>query len=468
MKYTEMSIGIQLKQSRSGQSGQIMVMVVFMLIALLALVGLVVDGGGLYFLERDGQNAVDAAALAAAERVCAGSTDEVIEERANYILEQHGFQDGVDGDATNVDIFINDDGVKSVRVDLTAHKENFFIRIVDDSDLSVGVAAVSICDDASSPYSNHAIVGTGSNCTQPPAVSVQGGGTVDGILGNGGRAQISGAPVVVEGVITIPRGSVSEAQGWDGAPFKFMPGVSLNGYTADRRQYDYVQWTEPRELELLYDIDWFNANSADFIHIRSLTPEQALEEYGTEEAWRVVNDVQTSINNNRYVKLYDPGQFQPGNELPAEGLVYVDYFKGSSHPIQVADSFTLAIASHHPSKRSVDIGAQGHRLGEPEIPGIAVISWSNGSELDVLGFPTASPTTDGNCSDGLRFGVGGNGTRWNGLVYVPFGKLQMGMSNAEVYGQIIAYSVHVATGSGQFRFQNDFLESGDQFINLVE
>ncbi len=48
------------------QSGQAIVLIAVLLTALIGALGLAIDGGGMYLLYRDAQNAVDAAALTSA------------------------------------------------------------------------------------------------------------------------------------------------------------------------------------------------------------------------------------------------------------------------------------------------------------------------------------------------------------------------------------------------------------------
>jgi hypothetical protein len=87
--------------------GQAIVLVAFLMVALLAAAGMAVDGGGLYFLYRDAQNATDAAALAAAYTLCT-NPDSDWQGTAELSLANSGFMDATDGTAaTNVRLVSN-------------------------------------------------------------------------------------------------------------------------------------------------------------------------------------------------------------------------------------------------------------------------------------------------------------------------------------------------------------------------
>jgi len=55
---------------KRAESGQAIVLMALVMVALLGMLGLAIDGGGLYFLWRDAQNATDAAVLAASYARC--------------------------------------------------------------------------------------------------------------------------------------------------------------------------------------------------------------------------------------------------------------------------------------------------------------------------------------------------------------------------------------------------------------
>lgn len=467
-------------------------MVAAMLIALLALVGLTVDGGGLYFLQRDSQNAVDNAVLAAAWSVCQDNEPDALERVAQTIHRNGFFNDShtsmealatdlmadrqvastVDGSTLDVSF----PAPQTIQVDMTTQKPNYFIRVVNDSDLFVGVSATAICADESSPYADHAVVGTSANCRH--GTSVQGtspGGYVDGVLGNSQHDAgtiISGPPIVVDGGVTMvspeSHDGLTTVNNGDGTSYEYIGGAEINGYNNSPEQFDQINFTSnPQNLELLYDIDWFDVESQAFSDILAMGEEAALQTYGTPEAWRVVSTVNEAWqrNDGSYNKIpggwYNPAQAEWNTQaFPQKGILYVEGDFGMGGNLTVTEDFTLIVEGQ------MNLNGSFFSFGEPAIPGIAVVSWYGGNLTPAdPSFPTQSPTTEGNCNIGVMFNT--SKSQWAGLIYVPFGGAQITMGDATVEGQVIAYRIHIAVGQGRFNYDNQYLEEGQQSIGLT-
>jgi len=88
------------------ESGQAIVLVALVMVALLAATGMAVDGGGLYFLYRDAQNATDSAALAAAYTLCTNPDSDWM-GTAELSLSESGFADAIAADDTNIHLLSN-------------------------------------------------------------------------------------------------------------------------------------------------------------------------------------------------------------------------------------------------------------------------------------------------------------------------------------------------------------------------
>src|ERR1043166_1332762 len=71
-----MNKGDHMKRISELERGQAIVLIALLIIALVGMLGLAVDGGGLYFLRRDAQNAVDAAVVAGTYRLCTGDSSD--------------------------------------------------------------------------------------------------------------------------------------------------------------------------------------------------------------------------------------------------------------------------------------------------------------------------------------------------------------------------------------------------------
>lgn len=147
------------------ESGQIIIIVAFLMIAMIAMLGLAIDGGGLMFLQRDVQNAGDAAVLAATYAQCSGGDATQITNAAVSAAKEQGFENGVDGVIVTVDTNYTPpggaaSGVSYIKVDITAPKETFFIQIVHNQPLQVTAGGVGRCDtnSSSSTTVNRALV----------------------------------------------------------------------------------------------------------------------------------------------------------------------------------------------------------------------------------------------------------------------------------------------------------------------
>lgn len=132
------------------EGGQIIVIFALALVAIVAMVGLVLDGGSAFAMRRQGQNAADVAALAAANDLIVnqGSADWV--GTAHRMAAENGYVDGEDGVEVNVScvncpgqaLVPTVDGVQ-VTVDITAPHRNNFASVVGMATWDVSTTATS-------------------------------------------------------------------------------------------------------------------------------------------------------------------------------------------------------------------------------------------------------------------------------------------------------------------------------------
>jgi Flp pilus assembly protein TadG len=120
-------------------SGQVIIMVALGMFVLLGFVALSVDVGYALNQRRDLQTAADASALAVAETVMAGTTDQsVFDDTASSYTAGNGFPDA--------DISVSVGGpsnAKTVTVDLTSDVQKFFIGVIYHGDWKVSAHAVA-------------------------------------------------------------------------------------------------------------------------------------------------------------------------------------------------------------------------------------------------------------------------------------------------------------------------------------
>src|SRR5258706_8029961 len=83
--------------------GQAIVLIAVLMVVLMGFKGLAVDGGELYFLQKNAQNAADAAVLAGLYEICSDPSRPLLEDHelavsaATQAINDNGFYDGVDG-----------------------------------------------------------------------------------------------------------------------------------------------------------------------------------------------------------------------------------------------------------------------------------------------------------------------------------------------------------------------------------
>ena len=138
------------------QSGQAIVLIAMVMVALIAALGLAIDGGGMFLLYRDVQNATDSAGLSAAFALCSGGDPE---EAGRTAARLNGFVDGADGATVTVsnpppadhEFGFNNIGVQSgnyIVTSIEAEKPSYFIGVVYNGPLIVSLETVSQCTPA--------------------------------------------------------------------------------------------------------------------------------------------------------------------------------------------------------------------------------------------------------------------------------------------------------------------------------
>lgn len=155
------------RQKENLESGQAIVFVALLIIAMAAFVGLAIDGGGLLFLQRDLQNATDAAVVAATYARCTNGNPVTA---AYAAAAQNGFDNNGTTNWVNV-YFPPLDGPgmgdnRYVQVNIRAIKPPFFIQLVYGGPLEVTSRAVAYCTPSFNPGSVPALFGISQTCNQ--------------------------------------------------------------------------------------------------------------------------------------------------------------------------------------------------------------------------------------------------------------------------------------------------------------
>ncbi|MGJ3239145.1 MAG: pilus assembly protein TadG-related protein [Anaerolineae bacterium] len=166
----------------NNQGGQAIILIAMVMVVLVASLGLAIDGGGMFLLYRDVQNATDAAALTASFALCTGDSDN-IQAAAAQSASQNGFVNGVDDATVTIENpptsgpFAGDP--QYVTVEIVAEKPAYFIQVVYSGDLRVSARTTSQCVDGQDfgfpPES--ALVALKNSCNNINDAGVDGRGT---------------------------------------------------------------------------------------------------------------------------------------------------------------------------------------------------------------------------------------------------------------------------------------------------
>jgi hypothetical protein len=133
-----------------GERGQAIVLIALFMVVMLAMVGVAIDGGGLFWLWRNAQNAADTAALQAAYDKCTGGAL-TWQQEGSRAAEINGF---VDQNIPGVNDVVVDmytppgESTAYVRVRIEATKPKYFIQLVYSGALQVTAQALVYCSEA--------------------------------------------------------------------------------------------------------------------------------------------------------------------------------------------------------------------------------------------------------------------------------------------------------------------------------
>ncbi|HEX2906004.1 MAG TPA: Tad domain-containing protein [Phototrophicaceae bacterium] len=200
---------------RRGEAGQAIVLIALIMLALIAFLGLAIDGGGLFLLWRQAQNATDSAALAAAYAKCTRSPN----------WEQAGLdaaaKNGFTNDGTNT-VSVNNPPLNGPRKDdpdfvevvIEAIKPSYFIQVVYKEPLKVSNSAVGLCYPAFDPTTVPGLWAGSSVCQH----TVKWGGAnsyIEGGLFSNNEIQVQGSNGVIHGPVEAVNGISGNNAIWD-------------------------------------------------------------------------------------------------------------------------------------------------------------------------------------------------------------------------------------------------------------
>jgi hypothetical protein len=231
-----------MRRKNKNESGQSVVIMAFAIVILMGILAVAIDGGRLYTLRRDAQNAADAAALQGARALC---RDEDFVAKALEVAEINGFSGAgvvevnnppVRSDSPNP----NDDQVEVV---ITATIDGGMIApVIYQGELNTRVLAVGDCLRGTLTGSGAAIF-AGGIC---PTNSVGVGGSSVSIIGgihSNGDMNVSGGGIghYITGTVTYGTGTNLPANNTTLFPATNNPvQVSFRDYPIDLVYADFV------------------------------------------------------------------------------------------------------------------------------------------------------------------------------------------------------------------------------------
>lgn len=382
------------------QSGQAIVLMAVMMVALIAILGLAIDGGGLFFLHRDTQNATDAAVIAATYARCVNGDSNVV-EFAGY---QGAARNGFDNNSTSNWVVVNNPPASGtgageseyVEVTITAAKPSYFIQLVYPDPLRVTSRAVGRCSPPFNPATLPALFGISDSCQN--TVDITGSNwLVDSnpAIHSNHDIHVSGSSGTVDGGATAV-GSIDTSA--SGSTSFNPPAISdPNTYTEDPLRENFT-------------LEDFGPPSGRFWQQATIKTE--------------IGPGSPGFNTNN-------GSWSPNGQT-LEGLYYV-------HGDVRINNATIGTSG-------ITIAAEG------------TIDFSSGSNLlyHVGGFLFMSGKSTTCTGDAIH--ISGSSSQWYGVIYAPNGGTSISGSNLNIIGAVISQTINFSASNTQIVYDPDLLD----------
>lgn len=426
-------------QQNIKEQGQIIVIVAFLLVAMIAMLGLAIDVGGLFFLQRDTQNALDHAVIAATYARCSADVStptgqaQVI-NAAKMAAADHGFEDGVDGVTVTVTIGPSVSPINGndeyVEVIISAPKESYFIQIVNVNNLAVSSRGVGHCNPDVVTQHIKAMTGLGqcgftvSTAGGSAQMNIWGGGIFsnDAINTNSNvhldpsPHTVYGSPLPTHGAHTpsadVTYDNWSSSMQFGGSP---PPTTDLS---------------DPVDFPLLYDI-------ADY-------------QPGGDIAVAAGSDYHSFIGN-----VNIPADIALDGLIYATGTITVSVKDLPAQPV-----FTVTLVTLN---GMIDFKQSGGA-------GVTVVTTSYTETLGIndylLAFTMAGSSSPACSTQGISF----SGDDWisRGVMYAPYQNIFWSMSNSYFEGAIIGYSIDIRGAQHDIHFMPDMIPPLPPTIEISE
>ncbi|GAB4573834.1 MAG: hypothetical protein Kow0077_17470 [Anaerolineae bacterium] len=412
------------KRSRAAQSGQVIILMAFGMIALLAVLGLAIDGGRLYFLERDAQNATDAAAVAATYALC--TNGDPVTAGTNAALENGFFTDG-----SSMTVTINNPPTRPLQsssdpntfaeVIITTEIPSYFIHLVYGGDLTVSTYALGHCIPGWDPFNDGGAIvsinSEGCSCQNPCSVTT----SDNDIFGNvrcNGEVKSQGSDHEINGNVD------------------YMCNYSANNMTLNPSTNNPTLLPERFEVPEFYDINDFRPGG----YYYNLAQANG-------DLWAFTGGGNHKINLNRAAER---ARFAAG------GLIYSD---GN---LQILGSGTHTSTVTIVSEGSINISSDTNLTAHPD--------YSNPGGDGVGHLLMFTAVDGGGCNKNNNVSITYSSTRtvWSGIIYAP--KANVDFSNSRSYGEgaIIADTISISGSDNEIHYRPIYLPPQPPSIQLEE
>ena len=427
------------------QSGQAIVIVAVIMVVLIGMAAVAIDGGGLMVLQRDAQNAADAAAFEAATRKCAGDSDADWQTKGANAATNNGFTTGTNGVTVTIQELPSSElpagasgtADQYVQAIIEAPADPYFAQVVYDGPLGVTVESVSRCNEGGNEGTVPAIMALGScpgsgypneycanNSGNSTSINVSDVSIEGGLHSNCDCAITANAanPSTIEGGLTCVRD---------------VEGSASDQYTADppaEDSSDGVEWmSDP--LDGIYEIEYYAPGG----WYASLAQADTCSASGD----AVASDGDTAdcyhhFNSNLSLNPSGSGTF--------EGIYFVE------------GDITI--------NRELTVGPKG------------VTFVSDGGEIDLGKLPLASPvirpyehsgflfafTDIASCNKGIDIAQA-NDNAFHGVVYAPTAQCNLSMAvSTTLWGAYICQGVTISGSNVEIRFSPELLPPQPDYV----
>ncbi len=412
-----------MKQKNRNESGQSIVILAFALVVLMGIMAVAIDGGRIYTMRRDAQNAADAAALQGARALC---RDEDFEAKALEVAGTNGFAGAGVVEVNNPPVRSDSPSINGDQVEVVITGSiggGFIAPVIYGDDITTQVLAVGDCLRGELSGSGSAIF-AGAQCSGREARVNGSNVTIIGGVHSNGEVQISGG-----GGGNVVTGTVTH-------------GGDASGNNVNNNTTLFPPDDNPRQINTLdYPV---SLSYSDF----RPGPAPGFEDDG----WAYVAMTNTVPTDYHYFNVQVTKSLLEGAGLMTGNIlqpgVYVSSvgfsFSGAGGSGIYGDGVTFVTLGE------IDISGNGSYM-RPYFEGLLLLT-------DGLGNP---------CASAAAINLTGSAVNWGGIVFAPNGNVTFAFSdNSTFYGSIIAGTVDVTGSAVQIIYDPSYLPPDPDTIEL--